>query len=98
MEYIENKLNEYKHAMAENDGDNNDQLEQEIKKQNKRKKEYKKIEKQLNETGEHQISTSDRNSDVLKELFFHEIFRKTIFKPALNRLYLNYKMNINGSF
>jgi len=65
LEYIENKLNEYNQAMAENDGDNNEQLEQEIKKQNKRKNKYKKIEKRLNETGEPQMSTSDPDSRQL---------------------------------
>ena len=44
------------------------------------------------------LGINDRNIDVLKEFFFHEIFRKTIFKPALDRLYLNYKMNIKGGF
>jgi len=77
LEYIENKLNEYNQAMAESDGDNNKQLEQEIKKQNKRKTEYKKIEKQLNETGEPQMSTSDPDSRQL-------IIRNNITEVAYN--------------
>lgn len=52
LEYIEDKLNEYNRSLAESDGDNKKQLEQEIKKQNKRKTEYKNLEKQLNDTGE----------------------------------------------
>jgi len=77
LEYIENKLNEYNQAMAENDGDNNEQLEQEIKKQNKRKNKYKKIEKRLNETGEPQMSTSDPDSRQL-------IIRNNITEVAYN--------------
>jgi hypothetical protein len=38
------------------------------------------------------------NKEVLKGSFFQVIFCKSIFKPALNRLYLSNKMNINGSF
>ena len=38
------------------------------------------------------------NRKVLKGFFFQVIICKSIFKPALNRLYLSYKMNINGSF
>jgi subtilisin family serine protease len=38
------------------------------------------------------------NKEVLKGFFFQVIFCKSIFKPALNRLYLSNKMNINGSF
>jgi len=62
LEYIENKLEEYNQALAENDGDKNEQIHQEIEKQNARKEGYKKLEKQLNETGEAQISTSDPDS------------------------------------
>ncbi len=62
LEYIENKLREYNQALAESDGDEKSQLEQEIKKQNDRKESYHKIEKQLKESGEPQISTSDPDS------------------------------------
>jgi transposase len=62
LEYIEDKLNEYNRSLAESDGDNKKQLKQGIKKQNKRKTEYKNLEKQLNDTGESQVSTSDPDS------------------------------------
>jgi transposase len=60
--YIENKLAEYNQAPAENDGDNKTNAEQEIEKHNRRKDEYKKLEQQLKETGEAQVSTSDPDS------------------------------------
>jgi len=60
--YIDNKLEEYTRALAENDGDNKQQIEDEIKKQQERKGQYKEIEKQLKESGEAQISTSDPES------------------------------------
>jgi len=62
LEYIENKLREYNNALAESDGDNKKQIEGEIKKQNQHKERYKRIEKQLKETGEQQVSTSDPES------------------------------------
>jgi len=62
LEYIENKLAEYNKALAESDGDNNGKIERKIKKQELRKEGYKQIEKQLMESGEPQVSTSDPDS------------------------------------
>jgi len=50
--YIDNKLEEYTRALAENDGDNRQQIEDEINKQKKRKDNYRNIEKQLKASGE----------------------------------------------
>jgi transposase len=60
--YIDNKLEEYTRALAENDGDNRQEIEDEINKQQKRKDNYKSLEKQLKESGEPQISISDPES------------------------------------
>jgi len=60
--YIENKLEEYTRALAENDGDNRRQIEDEINKQQKRKDNYQNLEKRLKESGEPQISISDPES------------------------------------
>ena len=60
--YIDNKLEEYTRALAENDGDNRQQIEDEINKQQKRKDNYKDLEKQLKESGKAQISISDPES------------------------------------
>jgi transposase len=62
VEYIDNKLEEYTRALAENDGDNRQQIKDEIKKQQDRKDNYKKLERQLKESGEPQISISDPES------------------------------------
>jgi len=62
LEYIENKLAEYEKALAESDGDEKQEIENEIKKQNQRKQGYKNIERQLKESGQRQISTSDPDS------------------------------------
>jgi transposase len=60
--YIDNKLEEYTRALAENDGDNRQKIEDEIKKQQDRKDNYKNPEKQLKESGEPQISISHPES------------------------------------
>jgi transposase len=60
--YIDNKLEEYTRALAENDGDNQQIIRDEIKKQQQRKENYRNIENQLKESGEPQISISDPQS------------------------------------
>ena len=60
--YIDNKLEEYTRALAENDGDNRIQIEAEINKQEERKAAYRDLEKKLRESGEPQISLSDPES------------------------------------
>ena len=76
LEYIENKLAEYNKALAENDGDKQE-IEQQIKKQKQRKDGYKKLEKQLKESGQSQISISDPDSRQL-------ITRNNITEVAYN--------------
>jgi transposase len=60
--YIDNKLEEYTRELAENDGDNRQQIQAEINKQLKRKENYRNLEQQLTESGEPQISISDPES------------------------------------
>jgi transposase len=62
LAYIENKLQEYNAALAKQDGDNKKQMQQAIEKHEQRKQYYKEIEKQIKETGESQVSTSDTES------------------------------------
>lgn len=63
--YIENKLEEYCKALETADGDKKKVLKSKIAKQNKHKAQYKNIEKQLEETGEKQVSSSDPESRQL---------------------------------
>lgn len=77
LEYIENKLTEYNQALAESDGDKKEKLEQEIQKHKDRRTGYKEIEKQLKETGQSQVSTSDPDSR-------HMIVRNNITEVAYN--------------
>lgn len=64
IQYIDNKLDAYNKELAQNDGDSTriDELKKEIKNQTERKEKYNQIEKQLHDTGQEQISTSDPES------------------------------------
>ena len=72
LAYIDNKLEEYNNQLKEADNDqtvsekdkkeNIEKVKEEIEKQNKRKESYKAIEKQIELTGEKQVSTSDPES------------------------------------
>jgi len=77
LAYIDNKIEEYNSFLSEQDCDNKAQIEQEITKQLERKENYKKLEQQLNETGEAQISTSDTESRQM-------IIRNNITEVAYN--------------
>lgn len=76
LEYINNKLAEYETALAQNDGDKHE-IQKGIKKQQQRQSEYKKLEQQLKESGQSQISTSDPDSR-------HLITRNNITEVAYN--------------
>ncbi len=60
--YIDNKLEEYNQVLSEQDNDNKEIIHKEIEKHQERKDKYKELEKQLEETGGSQISTSDPDS------------------------------------
>jgi len=72
IEYIDNKLDEYNNELQKADNDksikgkdkkeNIEKIKSEIEKHNKRKETYKELRKQIEETGEKQISTSDPES------------------------------------
>jgi len=62
LDYIERKLIEHENALADSDGDNKKAIQDEIDKHNRRKGQYKNLEKKLKESGQQQISTSDPES------------------------------------
>jgi transposase len=66
LAYIENKLEEYNKALAQADGDQKEEIEKKINKQKTQQGRYKNIEKQLKQSGQKQISTSDPESRQIK--------------------------------
>jgi len=77
LDYIDKKLSEYEEQLAREDGDNRKKIEAQIEKHQNRKKKYQEIKRQLKETGESQISTSDPDSR-------HLIIRNNITEVAYN--------------
>ncbi len=77
LDYIDKKLSEYEEQLAQEDGDDHKETEAQIEKHQNRKKEYQEIERQLKDTGESQISTSDPDSR-------HLIIRNNITEVAYN--------------
>ncbi|MEI6490091.1 MAG: IS1182 family transposase [Bacteroidota bacterium] len=62
LAYIENKLEEYNNALQQAEGENKKSIEASIEKHLGRKEQYHKLEQQIKETGEAQVSTSDTES------------------------------------
>ena len=83
LDYIERKLEEHNRALAEADGDQDEDADQnehhrkEIQKHQKRKKQYHRLAKELKESGESQISTTDPESR-------HLMIRNNITEVAYN--------------
>ncbi len=62
LAYIDARLDEYNKALAEADEQSKQIIEEELKKQNDRKDNYENMDRQLTNSGEPQISTSDPDS------------------------------------
>jgi transposase len=100
LAYIDNKLEEYTHALAEHDGDNKQLISEEINKQLKRKEQYKEIEKKLKESGETQISTSDPESRqiMIRNNITEVAYNVQTTVDAKNSIFIDYKVtNQNDS-
>lgn len=93
-------LEEYTRALAENDGDNRKQLEEEIKKQEERKAVYKDLENKLKESGQQQISLSDPESRqiMLRNNITEVAYNVQTTVDAKNNIPIDYKVtNENDS-
>ena len=77
LAYIDNKLDEYNKALADADEENKQIITKEIQKHTTRKVKYQSMQRQLEATGEVQISTSDPESRQL-------ITRNNITEVAYN--------------
>jgi transposase len=75
--YIDNKVDEYNKKLAEADQEEQVYINDDIDKQNQRKDKYLDLDKQLNDSGEVQVSTSDPDSRQM-------IIRNNITEVAYN--------------
>ncbi len=100
LNYIENKLKEYDKELAAADGNQKQQIQQEIKKQEQRKAAYHRIEQQLEATGETQVSTSDPESRqmIVRNNITEVAYNTQSTVDALNNIPIDYKVtNTNDS-
>ncbi|MEE8423380.1 MAG: IS1182 family transposase, partial [Thermodesulfobacteriota bacterium] len=100
LAYIDRKLEEYNQALVLADGDQKQELEKKINKQKTHQSRYQEIEKQLIESGEKQVSTSDPESrqimirGVISEVAYN--VQSTV--DAKNKLPIDYEVtNENDS-
>ena len=100
LAYIDNKLEEYTRALAESDGDNQQIILDEIKKQQERKEQYKDLERQLRESGEKQISVTDPESRqiIVRNNIAEVAYNVQTTVDAKNNIPIDYKVtNENDS-
>jgi transposase len=98
--YIDNKLEEYTRILSENDDDTAEKVRKEITKQQERKENYREIEKQLKESGQAQISTSDPESRqiVIRNNITEVAYNVQTTVDAKNNIPIDYKVtNQNDS-
>lgn len=76
LDYIDHKLEQYNRALEQSESDDEkEEIKKDIDTHQGRRKQYKQLEKELNESGETQISTSDPDSK-------HLIIRNNITEVA----------------
>lgn len=102
LEYIENKLQEYSAALAENDGDieHEQQIKESIQKQQERKEGYQCIQQNMEESGATQVSTSDPDSRhlITRNNITEVAYNVQTTVDAKNNLPIDYKVtNVNDS-
>ncbi|HLW39856.1 MAG TPA: IS1182 family transposase [Brumimicrobium sp.] len=102
LAYIETKLEEYNTILASADGDveAKDKAKNKIKKHLEHQQKYKNLEKQLEETGEVQISTSDPESRqlIVRNMITEVAYNLQSTVDAKNNIPINYEVtNENDS-
>jgi transposase len=98
IEYIDRKIEEYNSALSKEDCDKPEELKKAIEKHLTRKEEYRKLEKQLNESGQDQISTSDTESRqmITRNNITEVAYNVQTTVDAENCLLIDYKVTNNN--
>ncbi len=100
LQYIEKRLDEYNQALEHADEENQKTISEQIEKQNERKQKYLDLSRQLNESEETQISTSDPDSRqmIIRNSITEVAYNVQTTVDAKNLLTLDYKLtNENDS-
>jgi len=98
IEYIDRKIEEYNSALSKEDCDKPEELKKAIERHITRKEEYRKLEKQLNESGQDQISTSDTESRqmITRNNITEVAYNVQTTVDAENCLLIDYKVTNNN--
>lgn len=100
VEYIDNKLEEYNKELSLSDGDTEkiQQIKNKIEKHKERKDKYKELEKQLQDTGESQISTSDPESRqmITRNNITEVVYNVQTTTDEKNNIPIDYKVTNNN--
>jgi len=100
VSYIDSKVEEYNKQLSEADEDKKEQIRKEIDKQNQHKGKYNQLEKQLKESGESQVSTSDPESRqmIVRNNITEVAYNVQTTVDAENNIPIDYKVtNTNDS-
>jgi transposase len=100
LQYIEKRLDEYNEALEAADEENKQIIQQHIEKQNGRKEKYLDLSKQLTNTEQTQVSTSDADSRqmIIRNSITEVAYNVQTTVDAENSLTLDYKVtNENDS-
>ncbi len=98
IEYIDKKIEEYNAVLSKEDCDKPEEIKKTIAKHVARKEEYLKLEKQLNESGQEQISTSDTESRqmITRNNITEVAYNVQTTVDAENCLIIDYKVTNNN--
>ena len=96
--YIDNKIDEYNKQLSEADEDKKEQIRKEIDNQNQRKDKYNQLEKQLKDSGEPQVSTSDPESRqmIVRNNITEVAYNVQTTVDAENNIPIDYKVTNNN--
>jgi len=100
IDYIDHKVDAYNKKLAEADLQEQQQINKDIDKQNRRKDKYQKLENQLKDTGEVQVSTSDPDSRqmIIRNHITEVAYNVQTTVDAKHNLPIDYKVtNTNDS-
>lgn len=100
LQYIEKRLDEYNQALEQADEENKKIISEQIEKQNERKQKYLDLSRQLNESEETQVSTSDPDSRqmIIRNSITEVAYNVQTTVDAKNLLTLDFKLtNENDS-
>ena len=100
LDYIDNKLDSYQKDLSQNDGDK--ELQKKIRagmrKQDTRREHYKSIERQIKQTGQQQVSTSDTDSRqmIVRNNITEVAYNVQTTVDSKNNLPIDYKVTNNN--